>query len=158
MIRLVLVATLLVGCRVSLETDDTVNRSCVDNTSQPCLDAVTHSDLAWIEQKIFAPSCSFTGCHNGPDDAGLLDLRAGKSHDALVGASSMLDPTRTLVMPNDVEASYLMLMLRDVPPEMANPPGVAPPTSVGYMPQGQGALCCQKLQAVERWIMAGAPN
>jgi hypothetical protein len=61
-------------------------------------------------------------------------------------------------VPNDVQASYLMLMLGDVPPAMANPPGAPPPTSIGYMPQAQPALCCQKLDAIERWIMAGAPN
>jgi hypothetical protein len=70
----------------------------------------------------------------------------------------MVDPTRKLVVPNDVKSSYLMLMVRDVPPAMATPPGTAPPGSIGYMPQGSTTLCCQKLDALERWIMAGAPN
>jgi len=165
MIRLVAIATVLAGCRISLETNDTEDfstRQCtVSTTSQPCMEAVSHSDLAWIEQKIFVPSCAFIGCHSSTSDAGKLDLRAGVSHDHLVGVSSILEPTRKLVVPNDVDASYLMLMVRDVPPAMATPPASAPPGSVGFMPQGVPAslgLCCQKLDALERWINAGAPS
>lgn len=164
MIRLVAIAALLAGCRISLETNDTEDfstRQCtVSTTSQPCMDAVNHSDLAWIEQKIFVASCAFSGCHSSASDSGKLDLRAGMSRANLVGVSSMLDPARKLVVPNDVDASYLMLMLRDVPPVMATPPASPPPASVGYMPQGPPSvgLCCQKLDALERWINAGAPS
>ena len=82
------------------------------------------------------------------------------SHSHLVNFTSILDPTRKLVVPNDVEQSFLMLMLGFVPPEMADPPGTAPPASVGFMPQSSGGQlsCCQKLEALERWINAGAPN
>jgi hypothetical protein len=117
--------------------------------------AVTHSDLAWIETNIFESSCNFSGCHDSATDLGKLDLRVGMSRANLVGVSSIADPTRKLVVPNDVHASYLMLSLHDFPPEMATPPGVTP--GAGYMPQGAPILCCQKLQAIERWIMAGAP-
>jgi hypothetical protein len=160
MIRLVMVASLLVGCRTSLENDATpdsgAGRQCTISTSQPCMDAVTHSDLAWIESKIFVASCNFSGCHSSATDLGKLDLSAGKSHDHLVGASSLLDPTRKIVVPNDLNASYLMLMLRDISPDMASPPGTAPAN--GFMPKGSATLCCQKLDAVERWINAGAPS
>jgi|SRR5215510_7152432 len=163
MIRLVAIATLVAGCRISLETNDTEDfstRQCtVSTTVQPCLDAVNHSDLTWIEQNIFTKSCAFSGCHSSSSDAGRLDLRAGMSRAHLVGVSSVLDSTRKLVVPNDVDASYLMLMVRDVPPAMANPP--ASPPSSGYMPLGVPpslGLCCQKLDALERWINAGAPN
>ncbi|HEX3760317.1 MAG TPA: hypothetical protein VHW23_16485 [Kofleriaceae bacterium] len=122
------------------------------------MDATTHADLGFIEQKIFALSCNFSGCHDSPNDSGKLDLHAGGSHDHLVGVTSMIDATRKLVVPNDVQASYLMLMLRDVAPAMANPPGNSPPGSVGFMPQAAPTLCCQKLDAIERWINAGAPN
>jgi hypothetical protein len=164
MIRFAAIAILLAGCRISLENSDTADdsattRQCtVSTTSQPCMDAVTHSDLAWIEQKIFTASCNFSGCHSSAGDAGKLDLRPGMSHNHLVGVSSVMDPTRKLVVPNDVDASYLMLMVRDVPPMMATPPANAPPGDIGYMPQNSPALCCQKLDALERWIMAGAPS
>jgi hypothetical protein len=170
MLRVVAIASLLIGCRVSLENYDTSiqgvdagsgtnGRPCVvSTTSQPCMDATMHSDLAFIEQKIFVASCNFPGCHGSATDAGKLDLRAGMSHDHLVGVSSMIDRTRQLVVPNNVAASYLSLMLRDVSPAMADPPGGPPPGKVGFMPQAAPTLCCQKLDAIERWINAGAPN
>lgn len=177
MLRVVAIASLVFpafvplfgGCRISLETPDLSvpntdggnGRACVvSSTSQPCLDAMMHSDLAFIEQKIFATSCLFAGCHDGPTDAGKLDLRAGMSHDRLVGVSSQIDGTRKLVVPNDVAASYLMLMLRDVAPAMASPSGRPPPGDIGFMPAPPGTptLCCQKLDAIERWINDGAPN
>jgi hypothetical protein len=167
MIRLALVASLVAGCRISLESSDTgdnnlTGRKCtVSTTSQPCMDATMHSDLAWIEQNVFAASCNFAACHDGGNTAqGKVDLRPGKSGAHLVDFASVIDPTRKLVVPNDVDASYLMLMVRDVAPAMANPPASPPPGSVGYMPQtsGSATLCCQKLDALERWIMAGAPS
>jgi hypothetical protein len=161
MFRLAVIASLLAGCRISLESDD-LHRACIVNTSSKlCTDAVDHSDLAWIEQNIFVPNCNLSGggaCHGGPSDAGKLDLRAGMSHGHLVGVSSMIDRTRQLVVPGDVAASYLTLMLSDVPPAMASPPGSAPPSNIGFMPQSSGTLCCQKLDAIERWIESGAPN
>jgi len=151
----------LAGCRVSLETDQS-HRACTVSTSSPlCVDAVNHSDLKWIEQNVFAPNCNLGGggaCHGGASDAGKLDLRAGLSHDHLVGVSSMIDRTRKLVVPGDEAASYLLLMLGDVAPAMASPPGAPPPGNIGYMPQTAGTLCCQKLDAIERWIADGAPN
>jgi hypothetical protein len=170
MLRVVAIASLVApalgGCRISLEDNVALTadagsngRACmVSTTSQPCVDATTRSDLAFIEQKIFATSCNFVGCHSSPTDPGKVDLRAGLSHDQLVGAASKIDTARTLVVPNDVAASYLMVMLRDIAPAMASPPGNPPPGSVGFMPQGAPTLCCQKLEAIERWINAGAPN
>lgn len=172
MLRVVAIASLVVplvwGCRISLENYDTSiqetdggnGRACVvSSTSQPCMDATTHSDLAFIEQKIFAQSCNVAGsCHNSASDPGKLDLRPGVSHDHLVGVPATIDRTRRLVVPNDVAASYLMLMLRDVAPAKASPPGNPPPGNVGFMPQAAPILCCQKLDAIERWINAGAPN
>jgi hypothetical protein len=164
MIRLVIIASLLAGCRISLEDAESTSgggRCTISTTSQPCMDAVMHADLTWIQQNVFTASCTFSGCHNGANTpAGKVDLRAGMSHSHLVNFTSILEPTRKLVVPNNVNASYLMLMLGFVPPEMADPPASAPPASVGYMPQSSGGqlLCCQKLEALERWINAGAPN
>lgn len=160
MLRLVALAGVLAACRISLESDEP--RACVVDMKAPsCVEAANHSDLAWIEQNIFVPNCNLAGggaCHGGASDAGKLDLRVGMSHDHLVGVSSMIDRTRMLVVPGDVAASYLMLMLSDVPPAMASPPGSRPPSNVGFMPMSNGTLCCQKLDALERWINSGAPN
>ena len=160
MIRFVVIASLLAGCRISLDdsNQESSSRKCtVSMTSQPCLDSTSHSDLTWIETKIFAAHCNFSGCHNGAaTPQGKVDLRTGSSHAHLVNVASAIDPSRKLVVPNDLEASYLLLMVGDVPAAMADPPGTVP--SVGLMPQNSSPLCCQKLDVLERWIMAGAPN
>jgi len=166
MIRFVVVAILLVGCRISLsnEPGDVVGdgnggRACtVSTSSQQCLDATTHSDLAWIETNVFVGGCNFSGCHNGAAGNGSkVDLTPGVSAAHLVNFTSNIDPTRKLVVPNDIAASYLMLMLGDVPPAMASPAASGLPAA-GRMPQGSPILCCQKLDAIERWITAGAPT
>jgi len=67
MLRVVAIAKpglpLFGGCRISLENYDTSiqdtdggsGRACVvSSISQPCMDATMHSDLAFIEQKVFA--------------------------------------------------------------------------------------------------------
>ena len=167
MIRFVVVASLLVGCRISLShepgddpgTDANGGRACtVSTTSQACLDAVTHSDLSWIEANVFVGSCNFAGCHNGAaGNDSTVDLSPGMSRAHMVNFTSHIDPTRKIVVPNDVAASYLMLMLGDVAPAMASPPASGLP-GAGRMPQGAPILCCQKLDAIERWITAGAPT
>jgi hypothetical protein len=158
MMRLALAATLLAGCRLSLDSE-TVDRTCSVGTSQQCLDAVNApATLAWIETNIFMQSCDFSGCHSGaPGNESPLDLSPGHSAASLVNATSIEDGSRKLVVPNDVEASYLMLMLQDVAPANASPAaaGLPPP---GPMPQSADPLCCQKLEVLERWINAGAPT
>lgn len=165
MIRLVVVAILfasaLAGCRVSLEDDPGAdpNRVCMVSTSQQCEDAETApATLSWIETNIFEASCNFAGCHNGAaGNESSLDLRPSMSGAELVNGASSIDPMRKFVVPNDVEKSWLMLMLRAVPPAMADPPVSGLPAA-GGMPQGAEPLCCQKLDAIERWINAGAPT
>ena len=156
MIRLIVVASLLVGCRISLE-DEPAPGNCVVSTAQACLDAEGKSNLAWIETNIFAPSCNFSGCHgaNGADSS--IILAPGRSHQSLVDNMSSVSPGRKGVVPNDVNASLLMLMLGYVSPADASPAASAIP-GPGAMPLGGETLCCQKLQAIERWIEAGAPN
>jgi hypothetical protein len=158
MIRFVVLAGLLVGCRISLESDP-ASQACEIGDSGPCTAADNQQDLAFIEENIFKTNCAFSSCHDGGNSAqGKIDLRTGKSHDHLVNFASAIDPSRMLVVPNDVKSSYLMLMLQDFPPQDATPPGSDPPARAGFMPMSNMTLCCQKLGAIERWINAGAPN
>jgi len=160
MIRFVMLASLLAGCRISLESN-AVAQACEVISSTSCDEAQNgqHADLEFIEQNIFKGACAFPGCHDGGNSPqGKIDLRAGKSHDHLVNFASGIDPSRMLVVPNDVKSSYLMLMLQDFPPEEATPPGEPPPERAGFMPMSNMTLCCQKLAVIERWINAGAPN
>ncbi|MBA3464973.1 MAG: hypothetical protein H0T46_33875 [Deltaproteobacteria bacterium] len=162
-----LVLVTISGCRIALE--DTVeysSRTCAVSTATSCTDAVTHSDLKWIEDNIFN-KCTFSGCHNGAaTDAGRLDLSPGKSHAALVNVDSeiaagpMLTGKAKLVVPMEPSRSYLLVMMRQLAPEQHDPPLSAPPASIGYMPQNAGGAvtCCQKLDALGRWIEEGAQN
>jgi hypothetical protein len=169
MLRVVLAASLLVGCRISLDSEPGVTdgppggRACkVSTTSAPCMDAATHSDLTWIQANILDASCIFSGCHNGASTAaGKTDLRMGMSYGKLVNVPSPhLDTQRLLVKPGDPQNSWLMVMLGDEDPTKMTPPGTPPPASVGLMPQNSGGalLCCQKMDALDRWITAGAMN
>jgi len=150
------------GCRTSLEDDEnpTGARACKVATTQACMDAEQHDDLAWIEANVFLPSCAFSGCHNGGGTvAGQLDLKTpGMSHGELVNVDSAIEAGRKLVVPGAPKDSYLLMIMQQYAPSAMEPPMSAPPPDIGFMPQnGGGALCCQKLDAVERWIAAGAP-
>ncbi|HEY5937818.1 MAG TPA: hypothetical protein VIU61_24385 [Kofleriaceae bacterium] len=165
MIRVLLASLLLatLGCRLSLEDEEQQTTGvCKTSTTNPdCIEAPNRAELAWIETNIFEKSCTFSGCHNGmATDAGRLNLKVGNSHSSLVGVASEIEPGRTLVVANQPRQSYLLVMLRHITPEMADPPVDEPPADVGYMPQNAGGavLCCQKLDAIQRWIEAGAQN
>ncbi|MBK9070017.1 MAG: hypothetical protein IPL79_03280 [Myxococcales bacterium] len=117
--------------------------------SPNCIAATEHSDLAWIQERIFTPTCSaFEACHNdGEDPAAGLSLTAGMSHDSLVAQPSSLFPTRTLVTPGSPEDSYLMVVLGSFD---------GPLPDDGTMPLNNPILCVQQREAIARWIAAGA--
>lgn len=119
--------------------------------SADCLEAKDHSDLAFIQAKIFTPGCSaFTSCHRGAaTTAGGLSLEAGQSLPQMLDKTSRLDNTKKLIKAGDPANSYLMIILGKYP-------GFIDP-NVGTMPSRNPLLCAEKLDAIERWITAGAP-
>lgn len=153
------------GCRVLLEEEGQFSsRSCKIGTVAACVEAETHSELKWLDDNVFN-KCTFSGCHNGAQtDAGRMDLQPGKSYAALVNVDSEIASGPTLVgkaklvTPGEPNKSYLLVMLRQLTPEQHDPPLGNPPSSVGFMPQNAGGAvtCCQKLDAVTRWIQDGA--
>lgn len=175
--RAVLASCLVVtACRTSLETEPDapprVDAPVVDmvdaGPSPTCIEAMTHSDLAFIEDKIFKPSCVFQSCHDGVGaDAGELDLRAFMSHAALVNVDSNTDAEASpagdykLVVPMEPTQSYLMFLIRHYTGAEMTPPAGQPHADVGFMPQDDsgelGPLCVEKREAILRWIEAGAP-
>jgi len=173
MSRLVVLAGFIAlsACRISLEDGSAITPvdSSVDAPLSPsCMEALTHSDLAFIETKIFAPSCTFMGCHNGAATAaGRIDLRQtvnmvttpGRTAPFLVNFDSALDPSRKLVVPGQPNQSFLLMMMQHIAPADMSPPAAAPDPQIGYMPQNVGGkpLCVEKRDAIQRWIMAGAP-
>ncbi len=114
------------------------------------MEATTHSDLAWLQEKIFTPSCSaFVSCHKGAAlEAGGLSLEDGQTIPQNVNIDSTLFPAFKRIVPFDPANSYLMIILGEFP-------GPLDP-EVGTMPYNNPKLCQEKLDAVERWIMAGA--
>ncbi len=154
------------GCRVSLDgsgntADAPTTGSCTMGTSTACMDAVNNQSLTWIQANIFDKQCTFSGCHDGGNTkAGMLDMRAGKSYMHLVGAASVLEPTRKLVVASDPTMSYLEVMIGKIAPADAVPPAGPIRSDVGLMPMDNAGqlLCCQKLDAIDRWITMGAMN
>lgn len=112
-----------------------------------CEEATYHSDFAWIQQKVFNVSC-LTGCHSGPNPTSNMDLSAGRAWSSLVNVSSNQYSGWVRVVPGDSPHSMLMVQL-------GGEPG---PQLEGYMPWNQPRLCNEKIDAIRRWIIAGAPQ
>jgi len=166
------VLVLAVGCRYDLDhqtvdATDTNARLCdVSPNVQSCLDAAQHSDLTYIQSDILVPKCAITGsCHDGGHyPAGYLDFRTlASTYTSLVSNPSQIDTTRTIVVPGNSQQSFLSVMIGQIKQSEADPPLAAIPVGtdgnpVGTMPQNAGSvLCCQKVDAIARWIDAGAP-
>lgn len=115
--------------------------------SAACLEAENHSDLQWLEQEVFAKSCSaFSVCHQGAaQSAGGLNLEPGNVQRNLVDQPSLAFPSKILVVPGDPDASYLMVLLGSRQGELPE---------AGTMPYQNPLLCKQKRDAIERWITA----
>ena len=124
----------------------------IDAISPSCLEALEHSDLTWLQDRVFEPSCAnFTACHQGAaPDAGGLSLKRGETHRQLVNIDSKLFMQFKRVAPNDPANSYLMIITGQYPGPID--------AEVGLMPFSSSLLCKEKRDALERWIVAGAPD
>lgn len=123
-----------------------------DAISASCMEATMHSDLAWLQEKVFTPSCSaFVSCHKGAAlEAGGLSLEDGQVIPQTVNVDSDLFPQFKRIVPGDAANSYMMIILGAYT-------GPLDP-DVGTMPYNNPKLCQEKLDAVERWIQAGATD
>lgn len=165
-----LVAVTGAGCKVDLDhfmPDASPGRACKVSTTAPiCLaaEAENHSDFAWLQKNMFSTNCSGNDCHGAPSasgqpPSGKLVLAEGYSYKTLLGpplVPSEFTKDHKLVQPGAPESSYLLFMLKGVRADEGVPRFTAPPSDVGYMPQSNNTLCCQKLDVVTRWIAAGA--
>ena len=182
--RAVVLAVLLVGCKIDLDhasttsTVDGVNNQreqCAINTISPLCtgaDALTDCSTAssgcftYIKTKIFDANCKSSSCHSAggtgkldlSSDPEIGDVSQAKAFMNLVGPTSMVDMNYKLVVPGHPEQSYMSLMTQKVAPADMIPAAAEPPKTVGYMPQANGVLCCQKLDLIDRWISGGALN
>lgn len=154
------------ACRISLDgkssgTDAPAAGSCMMSTAPVCMDATMNQSLSWIQANIFDKQCTFSGCHDGGHTpAGMVDLTDGKSYAHLVGYQSVLQPSYQLVVAGMPTASYLEVMIGKIKAEDAMPPAPPIPSKAGLMPMDNAGelLCCQKLDAIDRWISMGAMN
>lgn len=114
-----------------------------------CEQAAQHSDLPWIQAHVFTPSCASSSCHGGPEPEVGLSLADGVARANLVDKGSSTKPGWIRVVPGAPSSSYLLVSLGRVP---------GPPPQDGFMPLGTDEpLCAPKIEAIERWIQAGAP-
>lgn len=114
----------------------------------PCDEAPYHSDFAFIQEKVFDVSCAVSGCHSVEKKAGGLDLSAGNAHASLVNVPSHHFDGWTRVVPSSSAQSMLMV-------QVGGEPG---PQLEGFMPWGDPKLCDPLIDAMRRWINAGALN
>src|SRR5215208_6012551 len=140
MIRLLVIAGLLAGCRLSLEKE--ADTACEpDPASSTCSAVASGATFQSIQTNILTLNCALAAsCHAAGGNS--PELTASQSYARLVNAVSVLQPSRKLVVPGDVTASYLMVMVHGIEPAEASPPTVKP--AGGYMPKGSGTLCCEK--------------
>jgi hypothetical protein len=122
------------------------------DASPACEAARGYQDFTSIQTNIFTRQCSFMDCHDsGSPEAG-MDLTGADAHMLLVNheVEQSIAAGWLRVVPNDPQLSYLMVALGRVD-------GTIDP-DVGTMPQNSPLLCTEKIDAIERWILAGAPN
>ncbi len=134
-----LLALIAAGCSSPDDSPD------AQTPSPDCVEARDHSDLAWIQNEVFTPSCTMgTSCHRGEaNDAQGLNLEHGMAAANLIDQPALGCFGETLVVPDRPEDSYLMAVF-----------GVYPAGScrIFLMPFKQPPLCRDKLDAIERWI------
>jgi len=133
------------GSSTNPVTDGRVPDGIDESMLTDCQAATLHSDLAWIQQKVFTTTC-LAMCHSGSNPDAGMDLSAGRAWSSLVNQPSTQFSGWTRVVPGDPKASMLMVQLG----------GESGPELEGTMPWGQPALCPEKIDAIRRWITAGA--
>ena len=107
-------------------------------------------ELSAIEQRIFAPSCTFSSCHSVQGHAGQLVLVPGRSFGDLVGkpcARSEAQARGLLrVAPGDLLRSFLFTKLQDP----------LDPALGDRMPLHGAPLEESERAAIAEWIRLGA--
>ena len=112
----------------------------------PCDEAPYHSDFTFVQDKIFSVSCAVSGCHDSNTPSAGMDLSLGKAHASLVNVPSTQFDGWMRVTPGSSTDSLLMVEVG----------GEAGPELEGTMPWGQPKLCDPLIDAMRRWIIAGA--
>ncbi|HEY8377575.1 MAG TPA: hypothetical protein VIK91_13865, partial [Nannocystis sp.] len=125
-------------------------KSCVD--SDPAAEPDLPATLTTLRDAIFAPSCTFSSCHDGGSPAAGLDLQtAAGLADRLRTHAVVADTDLPLVTPGDPEQSWLYRLLSECEPRDAGG------QVVRHMPFNAPTLLPDPLvAAVRAWIEGGA--
>jgi hypothetical protein len=108
--------------------------------------------FAAIARRIFARhACAVAICHGNTPGQGGLTLAGDAAYGALIGVPSMIDPSMPRVVPGDPDRSMLWRKLAARTLRLGGVPG-------NSMPIGDPSLDVTELDAVRRWIAAGAPE
>jgi hypothetical protein len=113
---------------------------------------VTPATFTNVQSMVFSVGCNVPTCHGMRGGLGGLILDSGMSYDELINVDADNAAAQAmglkLVVPGDPSASFLMTKLRSpLDPQFGT-----------VMPQGTQGLDAPRLDLVERWIRAGAPN
>jgi hypothetical protein len=120
-------------------------------SADPCGAGEFDSTFTAIQQVIFEErNCTNDMCH-GDAKIGGLDLRADAAYEHLIEVRSENSPLFR-VMPGEPDESFLYNKLRAA----TEPGSVAVEGSP--MPSGMAPLSAEHLEAVRRWVEAGAPR
>ena len=105
-----------------------------------------------IQKKIFDSTCATPSCHGAGAASAGLDLSDGAAYSNLVGVPAANEAARAAgllrVAPGDPDHSYLLLKLE----------GKLGPDEGVQMPLVGGPLPASAIDAIRRWIAAGAPE
>lgn len=150
------------GCRVAL--DEPKSRSSVEACKvldlEVCNAARGKSDYTFVYDKILSKNCTGSSCHQADSSdpmAALLPFDDKElAYASLVGAPSRIEQELLIVAPGKPRESYMLYLMQTITEDEFDLPVNEPPDEVGFMPRSNSALCCQKLQAVEDWVSAGA--
>lgn len=126
------------------------------DASPACIEALDHSDFAFIQEKVFARSCFFnSSCHNAsPNAPAGLTLTQDRAYDEIVNVASTEVPAMLRVAPGSCEDSYLYAKITGNLDIIPSGKKQMPPTFDG---QGNWVpLCQEKVDAICRWIENGA--
>ena len=121
---------------ISCSEDDSVSP---DPTIQ-----VPNATLSDIQQKVFTPGCTASGCHGASNPQRNLRLTDGNSFSNIVNIQSVMFPQFKRVEPGNSANSSLIKMLKG--------------ELLPRMPQSRTALPTEVIDSIAAWIDKGAPN
>lgn len=115
--------------------------ACSSETSSGSAGDACAGSASEVSNRVFAKSCTTSGCHAAGDKAGSLDLESPGIEMRLVGRASAECDGQTLIVPKDEAGSYLLSKLASDSPACGS-----------RMPFGSEALGPDDMACLKAWI------